>query len=142
MKKIVILSIIFFSGLVNIQAGKPIPVTGKVSDTMGNPIPRVTVTVQENGNFTTTDQSGVFNIHANTTDHLVFSHPGFQEKTVAVKGRNHLNLTLSPATIEIVDYETELDECIAIGHVSQKKSAITGAVCRYACRRADIWFCF
>ncbi|HBL74168.1 MAG: hypothetical protein A2W90_17600 [Bacteroidetes bacterium GWF2_42_66] len=140
MKKLAIVSIFFLGILLNVRATNSIWVSGKVSDPSGNAIPGVTVTVQENGKYTVTDQAGEYKILAERTAHLIFTFAGFQEKTVAVNGNALINITLFPSALEIVDSEVELSECVVVGYGSQQKSAMTGAVSMAANRGKNFSF--
>ncbi len=129
MKKITILLVLLLGIIASTNAFNRIEVKGKVSDPAGNAVPGVTVTVRESGKSTVTDQAGMYRIIAETTNHLVFSHPGFQKKTVEIAGKsNQLNVILFPVNQKILDSEVEMDECVAVNFVSQEKSAMTGAV--------------
>ena len=76
------------------QASK---VTGVVLDELGEPVIGVTVRVKNdkrNGTITNADGRYVISVSKNAT--LIFSYIGYRTQEVAVKGRNTVNVTLSP----------------------------------------------
>ena len=119
MKKIFIFLLTLF--FVQFAVAQSINVTGIVTDAGDNStLPSVTVQVKGTTNGTITDIDGNFAITANQGDVLVFSLTGYKniERTVA---SDRLNVALASDT-EI------LDEVVAVGYGTMKKSDITGAV--------------
>jgi TonB-linked SusC/RagA family outer membrane protein len=99
-----------------------IEVTGTVTDAQtGEPLPGVNIVVQGTTTGTTTDMDGEYSIEAPADATLVFSFVGYQEKTVEVDGREEINVSLRQAV-------TELEEVVAIGYGTQKRSDLTGSV--------------
>jgi TonB-linked SusC/RagA family outer membrane protein len=97
-------------------------VTGKVTDEAGQPLPGVTVLIKGTTNGTVTNSNGIYtisNIPENTT--LVFSFIGLRTQEVTVAGQTTINITMGVDAIGI-------EEVVAIGYGSQKKSDLTGAV--------------
>ncbi len=110
------------SGLFQQQSVKT--VSGVVSDTKGEPLPGVTIMVKGTQIGNITDINGAFNVNmpeGNTT--LVFSFIGMKKKEVEVGNQTHINVVLEDDAIG-------LDEVIAVGYGSQRKSDLTGAVAR------------
>ncbi|MEI6141698.1 MAG: TonB-dependent receptor [Mariniphaga sp.] len=102
------------------QAGKK--VSGKVSDTSGASLPGVSVVVKGTTNGVITDNGGNFtlnNVPDNAT--LQFSFVGMKTQEVAVGGKSTLSIKLEEQTIGI-------EEVVAIGYGTMKKSDITGSV--------------
>lgn len=97
-------------------------VTGKVTD-MGNlPLPGVTVIVKGTTHGTITNTDGEFtlpNVPANEV--LQFSFVGMKTQEVLVVNQNSINIKMVEETIG-------LDEVIAIGYGTIKKSDVTGSV--------------
>ncbi|HRX11470.1 MAG TPA: SusC/RagA family TonB-linked outer membrane protein, partial [Draconibacterium sp.] len=97
-------------------------VSGKVTDESGQPLPGVTVLIKGTTNGSVTNIDGVFtisNIPENAT--LVFSFIGMRTQEVTVAGQTTINITMGVDAIGI-------EEVVAIGYGSQKKSDLTGAV--------------
>ena len=97
-------------------------VTGKVSDTSGAPLPGVTVLVKGTTQGIITDFDGKYsltNVPADAT--LVFSFVGMKSQEMAVTGKSSINVTMSEETIG-------LEEVVAIGYGTAKKSDLTGSV--------------
>ena len=101
------------------QANK---VSGKVTDASGGSLPGVSVVVKGTTTGTITDANGKYtlsNIPANAT--LLFSFVGMKTHEVAVNGKTNIEVTLEEETIG-------LDEVVAVGYGTMKKSDLTGAV--------------
>src|SRR5215204_2255 len=98
------------------------PISGRIIDDTGVPLPGVSVTVKGTSNGVTTDNDGRFNINApNETDTLVFSFVGFAIQEVAVSGRPVINITM------VSDSKT-LSDVVVVGYGKQKKVNLVGAV--------------
>ncbi|MGE4587399.1 MAG: carboxypeptidase-like regulatory domain-containing protein, partial [Mangrovibacterium sp.] len=99
-----------------------ISISGKVTDSSGQPLPGVTVVVKGSTNGTITDVDGNYslpNVTANET--LVFSFVGMKTREIPVAGKTNINLIMEEETIG-------LDEVVAIGYGTVKKSDLTGSV--------------
>ena len=98
-------------------------VTGKVTDTTGEPLPGVNVYEMirpQNGVITGID--GNYTINLSSEDAiLVFSFIGYEAQEINISGRSTINITLMEET-------TGLDEVIVVGYGTQKKVNMTGAV--------------
>lgn len=99
-----------------------IVVTGKVTDEDGNPLPGVTIIVKgtiqgtisnANGNYSLPDVSD------NAT--LVFSFVGMKTQEITVAGRTNISVTM-------IEEFIGLEEVIAIGYGTMKRSDLTGSV--------------
>ena len=97
-------------------------VSGIVTDSGGSPLPGVTVVVKGTSNGTITDSEGhytISNLPANTV--LLFSFVGMQPREIAVVSKSVINVTLEEETIG-------LEEVVAIGYGTVKKSNLTSSV--------------
>ena len=92
-----------------------------VAESDGEPLPGVTVTIDGTSIATVTDMDGHFIIDAKQKGKLKFSYIGFK---TAIKGFS----TSGDMTIKLADDSNMLDEVVAIGYGSLKKSDLTGAV--------------
>jgi len=70
-------------------------VTGVVTDNSGTPLPGVNVFEKGTENGTSTDFDGRYLIEVNAEATLVFSFVGFEEKEVAVDGRQQVDIILA-----------------------------------------------
>ena len=98
-----------------------INVTGKVTDQDGLPV--IGATVMLSGNQTVgalTDTDGNYSISVPSKSSLIFSCIGYETQTVAVDGRNVINIVFA------ADNEF-LEETVVIGYGTQKKKLITGS---------------
>ncbi|MBI9061892.1 MAG: TonB-dependent receptor [Marinilabiliaceae bacterium] len=100
-----------------------ITITGKVSDKFGEPVPGVNVYEKNNAQHgVITGIDGTYTLQVDEPDDIiVFSFIGFVNQEIQIAGRSSIDITL-------VDESIGLDEVVAIGYGSAKKSDLTGAV--------------
>lgn len=99
-----------------------ISIRGKVTDTTGQALPGVSVVVKGATIGTITDFDGRYsfgNIPSDAT--LIFSFIGMKSQEIGVANQTVINIVLTEETIGI-------EEVVAIGYGTQKKSDITGAI--------------
>lgn len=94
-------------------------VRGKVTGPDGNPLPGITVQVQNSPSGTATNSSGDYEISVPQNATLVFSGIGYQEQTIPVSGRNTVDVTLQTGS------STRLSEVVvtALG-ISRERKAL------------------
>lgn len=97
-------------------------VTGKVTDASGAFLPGVSVVVKGTTNGTITDSNGNYSI-SNIPEKgiLQFSFVGMKTQEVPVAGKTTVNVSLTDESIGI-------EEVVAIGYGTRKKSDLTGAI--------------
>ncbi|WP_172594507.1 TonB-dependent receptor [Mariniphaga sediminis] len=101
---------------------QPKTVSGKVTDSGGQPLPGVTVVLKGTTQGTVTNADGEYslnNIPADAT--LQFSFVGMKIQEILVAGKANINVTMEEETVGI-------EEVVAIGYGTQKKINITGSV--------------
>ncbi|HET6557686.1 MAG TPA: TonB-dependent receptor [Prolixibacteraceae bacterium] len=109
-----------FSGQKEMQQQKSI--SGKVTDASGNSLPGVTVIVKGTTRGTITDADGNYNLSNVPADGtLVFTFVGMKKHEIIVSGNSIVNAMLEEETFGI-------EEVVAIGYGTVKKSDLTGAV--------------
>ena len=97
-------------------------ITGKVSDSNGDPVPGVTIIVKGTSFGTTTDAEGNYRLEDVPDDAvLVFSFIGMRTIEEDVAGKTIINVVLEEDVVG-------LEEVIAIGYGSLKKKDLTGSV--------------
>ncbi|GHT17060.1 SusC/RagA family TonB-linked outer membrane protein [Bacteroidia bacterium] len=99
-----------------------VTVSGSVTDKGGESLPGVTVAVAGTTNATMTDIDGnykILNVPQNGA--LIFSFVGYRQQTININGRNLINVILEESA-------TMLDEVVAVGYGTMKRSDLTGAV--------------
>ncbi|MBN1133134.1 MAG: TonB-dependent receptor [Bacteroidales bacterium] len=103
-----------------LQEGRTI--TGKVTDTNGEPVAGVTVAVRGTSRGTITDENGNYSLQNVTSgDVLVFSFVGMKTAEVAVNDRSVIDFVMEESAIG-------LEEVVAIGYGSITKKDLTGSV--------------
>jgi len=97
-------------------------ITGSVIDDTGLPLPGVAVIIKGTSNGTVTNTDGKYSI-SNVSDNatLVFSFVGMQTQELEVGSKTVINVTMQVDAIGI-------EEVVAIGYGTMKKSDITGSV--------------
>lgn len=119
MKKLIILTL-FSSFCLTAFAQKK--VKGTVTDAEGNPIPGVNIKIKEGSKGTMTDFDGKYEFPSLAEDaELSFSYISYQTRTVSVKGRSTVDVTL-------LQSQEKLDEVVVIGYGSTQKKDLTGSV--------------
>jgi TonB-linked SusC/RagA family outer membrane protein len=96
-------------------------VSGTVTDSSGEPLPGVNVTVKSTNSGTTTDTNGDYKIETEGSATLVFSFVGFQTAEEPVNGRSTINIQLQEET-------KALDEVLVLGYTQQSKEESSSSV--------------
>lgn len=97
-------------------------ISGKVTDTSGVPLPGVTVVIKGTTEGTITNTDGKYTLpNVSEKAILVFSFVGMQAQEIPVAGKKSIDVTMMETTIGI-------EEVVAIGYGTMKKSDLTGAV--------------
>ena len=99
-----------------------ITVTGKVTDTAGEPLVGVSVVVVgEQGNVAISDIDGMYTIVSPANGTLEFSLIGMENTRVPVGGKSVVDVVMKEENLV-------LDELVVVGFGSQRKENLTGAV--------------
>ena len=98
-----------------------ITVSGTVTDKTGEPLIGASVLAKGTQQGTATDFDGNYRIDVDANATLVFSYVGYDTQNVAVNGRTTIDVVLSENSVM-------LNEVVAIGYGTVKKSDATGAV--------------
>ncbi|ARS41309.1 SusC/RagA family TonB-linked outer membrane protein [Sphingobacteriaceae bacterium GW460-11-11-14-LB5] len=98
-----------------------IPVTGKVTEQNGSPLPGVTVKLDGTTRAASTDANGVFSIQAPVGGKLTISLIGMAPQTVTIPAGGRINVSLTADS-------KDLTEVVVVGYGTQKKSVVTGAI--------------
>jgi TonB-linked SusC/RagA family outer membrane protein len=105
----------------SIVVNPPETITGTIKDHKGQPIPGVSVKVENTKNGTVTDNDGRFTLTKVPADAiLVISYIGYIGQRVKVSGEK-MNIVL-------LENVNELDQVVVVGYGTQKKSDVTGSI--------------
>jgi len=98
-------------------------IKGKVTDASnGETLPGVNILLKGSNNGTTTNSNGRYEISVPAqSDTLIFSYIGYQKKSVAINGRQKINVALKSAV-------TRMHELVAIGYRTRERGRLTGSV--------------
>lgn len=91
-------------------------VTGKVTDSSGNPIPGANVLEKNTSNGTTTDFDGNYSITVGENATLVYSYVGFNSQEVDVNNQANINVSLMDGV--------SLDEVVLVGSRTAPRSNV------------------
>lgn len=99
-----------------------IPISGKIRDARGKPIPGATVTIKNTKITSISNESGDYKISVPDGNViLVFSYIGFAKQEISVQNRTVINVVLN-------EENAALDEIVVIGYGSVAKKDLTGSV--------------
>lgn len=98
-----------------------ITVTGRVTDSNGEPVIGAYVLVEGTRQGTSTDFDGVYSLPAPRSGALVFSCMGYRDITVPVNGRSTINVVLEEDAML-------LEDAVVVGFGTQRRENLTGAV--------------
>lgn len=97
-------------------------ITGRITDTRGEPLPGVTVIIKGTSQGTVTDMDGRYRLSVSVTDEtLVFSFVGMKTLEEIIGNRTTIDLVM-------VEEMIDLEEVIAVGYGTQKRGSVTGAI--------------
>jgi TonB-linked SusC/RagA family outer membrane protein len=98
-------------------------VTGTVTDAQTDkPLVGVNILVKGTSIGAATNKKGHYSISApSLQDTLVFSYIGYKQLTVPVKGRNSINVQLTPST-------QSLNQMVVVGYGTQKRADLTSSI--------------
>jgi TonB-linked SusC/RagA family outer membrane protein len=109
---------LFFTGLLFAQK----PITGKVTDEKGNPIPNASVMVKGTNTGTVTKSDGTYTLTVPAkAKALLFSSVDMAPLEVVIGNETTINPTLKPV-------ESVLAEVVVVGYGTQKKKELTGSL--------------
>ncbi|NQX38476.1 SusC/RagA family TonB-linked outer membrane protein [Pedobacter steynii] len=98
----------------------PYQLSGKVTDSLGMPLPGAVVRVKGKETRTTSDSQGRYYLTVEGTDVLVFSYIGFKTQEIKIHDRRVINISL-------LETKTSLGEIVVTGMMDRKKDSFTGA---------------
>ncbi|MEO8414263.1 MAG: SusC/RagA family TonB-linked outer membrane protein [Ginsengibacter sp.] len=97
-------------------------ITGRVVDSTGQPLQRVTVIADHSKKAVLTDQDGIYSIPVTAADKkITFSFVGMVPATQPLNGQTSFNISLMPDI-------TNLGDVVVVGYGTQKKESITAAI--------------
>ncbi|RIH65402.1 TonB-dependent receptor [Mariniphaga sediminis] len=122
LRKISVFQLFVFLSCWIVSAQELITIQGKVFSKEDSPLPGVTVVVKGTAHGTVTNEDGNYtltNVPGNAT--LVFSFVGMYTQEVAVGNKTNIDIRMEEETIG-------LEEVVAVGYGTMKKSDLTGSV--------------
>ncbi|MDR6969379.1 TonB-linked SusC/RagA family outer membrane protein [Flavobacterium arsenatis] len=95
-------------------------VSGTVTDSLGMPLPGVTIMIQDTNTGTNTDYDGNYTIQASPVQTLVFTYIGMRTASQLVGNQTKIDIILKE--------DSMLEEVIVVGYGSKKKSDVISSV--------------
>lgn len=97
-------------------------ITGKVSDSSGNPLPGVSIVSKGENKGTISDFDGFFSLNdIKEGAKLTFSYMGFETQEITITTNNTLHIKLRESNVS-------LEEVVVVGYGTVKKKDLTGSV--------------
>jgi len=97
-------------------------ITGKVTNTKGEPLAGVTVQVKGSSKATTTASDGSFSFDVgNNSNTLVFSYVGMESQELSISGNSNIQVQMKP-------FDNSMDAVVVVGYGTQKARNVTGAM--------------
>jgi TonB-linked SusC/RagA family outer membrane protein len=115
------LTLMFVVGMNSLLLAQNVQITGKVTDTGGEPVPGVTVIQKGTTNGTITDFEGNYSLNVPSGSVLAFTFIGLESKEVSVGNQRVINVQMTSALFD-------LDEIQVVAYGQQKKVSVTGAI--------------
>ena len=95
-------------------------VTGTVTDADNQPLPGVSVTIEGTSRGTSTDFDGKYTIKVESSENLIFSYVGFNDKKLQMDGTKTFDVILVSGV--------SLDEVVVVGSRNPNRTAVDTAV--------------
>ena len=99
----------------------PVRISGTVTDETNQPVPGVSVMIKGTQTGTVTDANGKYSLAAEPGSSLVFTFIGYAKQEVVIGAQQQINIKLLPVS-------NMLNEVVAIGYQTMRKSDVTGAI--------------
>ncbi|WP_375437460.1 SusC/RagA family TonB-linked outer membrane protein [uncultured Hymenobacter sp.] len=112
----------------NLALVADVPVSGRVTQANGDPLPGVTIIVKGTTQGITTNVDGAFSLNAPEGSTLIFSYVGFARKEVTISGAT------TSLTVSLVEDTRALNEVVVVGYGTQERASVTGAVSSVSAR--------
>lgn len=97
------------------------PVSGKVVDEFGEPLPGATIIIKGTTTGTVTDLDGLFELTASPGNVIVVTFVGYQPQEFTIGVNTEFTIALKPDI-------SSLEEIVVVGYGTQRKSDLTGSV--------------
>ncbi|KAA6316363.1 TonB-dependent receptor SusC, partial [termite gut metagenome] len=122
MKNPFIYLFIFLSmNVINMYGQEYKSVSGKVSDSKGEPLIGVNILEVGTNNGTITDLDGQYNLKISPNAKLQFNYIGYKKLEISVGNQSIINATLEEEL-------SELDEIVVVGYGTVKRRDLTGSI--------------
>jgi TonB-linked SusC/RagA family outer membrane protein len=106
----------------NSEALQEITISGKITDSNGNPLPGVNIIEKGTNNGTVTDLNGKYSITVSSNESvIVYSFVGYITEEITIGDQREINLTM-------VEDFIGLSEVVVVGYGTVKKSDVTGSL--------------
>ncbi|MBS1660372.1 MAG: TonB-dependent receptor [Bacteroidetes bacterium] len=97
------------------------PITGKVTNSQGEPLVGISVMIKGSSIGVTTDSRGNYSINAPSNAVLIFSYVGYTSREVGVGGKLTIDVSLEESN-------SSLNQVVVVGYGTLKRKDLTGSV--------------
>lgn len=120
LKALLFCPLLFLFALTALAQTKPI--TGKITDEKGGPVPGATIAIKGTNTGTVSDADGAFKLNAPASaTTLVISSIGYAQQEVSI-------VSSSTVTVSLVPENTTLTDVVVVGYGVARKKDLTGSV--------------
>lgn len=115
----------------------PAPITGKITNSKGEPLSGVSIVVKDKPGGTSTNANGIFTIDANEGDVLIISIIGFKSREVTIGSQHEISISLEEAVAELTTVvvgsrslraRTNVESPVPVDVISSKDLLATGQI--------------
>ena len=114
------LSIILVAGIFTPGLAQKISVSGTVTSAQGDPLPGVSIRINDSSQGTVTDIDGHYSLAVAPSDTLLFTYVGYNDHREAVGQREIIN-------VQLQDESTQLGEVVITGFQEVQRKLFTGS---------------
>jgi len=101
---------------------QPLVITGKITDTEGNPLPGANVIIERTGTGTITNPDGEFRLEVDDPNiTLIVSFIGYIPQRLQLDGRTSVDISLEQDIMR-------LEEVVYVGYGTKRKATVTGSI--------------
>jgi len=111
----------------NAAVTEKIKVSGRITDSTGSPLAKVSVHIRGSSTGTSTNNNGDFSIETEKDDFLEISYVGYTSQLISLQERTISDNSIAVSIILKAEAR-EIEQVVVVGYGTKKKANLTGAV--------------